>query len=1230
MSTVALTDALRETLGVFESVRPGTPLTTSEVTEDLDVGRRSTYSRLERLADHGYIESKEVGARGRVWWRPVRPAALGAGSEDAPVDYAAIAADLPGMGYRARFDGTRTVTYISDACARVTGYDPDDVASGAVDWEEDVVHPDDVAHVRQDVAEGLEQTGRFTTQYRIEDAGGEVRWLWEHGRDVGDDHAVEGIVVELTDETWTDAVVRESERTFRTLVDSVDECAIVTLDADGHVQTWNDGAQAITGYDRDAALGEHVETFYTPADREADVPDRALAEAASGEAVTDDEWYRRADGSRVYANVTISGIHDGAGSLTGYVMVVRDLQERRERERELARERDHFDSILENSPNGIAVFRPDGVADRVNTRFADLLDLDEEAVADYELDDIVLRDGDGDPIPSAERPAQRTLATGERVSDQRVTVENDDGRPRWLSVDTAPITFDDGVGVVASITDVTQLEAQARRLERRRSELESELEDVFARIDDAFYALDDDLRFTYVNERAAALLDEDRSDLLGSALEDAFEGDDQFVMGDVLRRAMETQESVSYEEYVPPLEIWLQFRVYPSESGLSVYFSDVTGRKQREQELEEYERIIETVDDGIYVVDRENRYRFVNDAFAAMIGRSPEALVGTPISDVFDEDVVEAGRAVERSLRSGDRDGMTVEAEIETDSGESFQAETRFALVSDDDDARRVGVVRDVSDRVERQRELERYETIIETVDDGIYVLDDEYRFVLVNDAYVELTGYTREELLGAHCSHVVGEDISRLASELSQELAGGEGDHAVVEAEIPRDEGDGVLAESKFTALNGSDDGYAGSVGVVRDVTERRQRERAIERHREHLVVLNDLSRVVRDITDAVIEQSTREEIERVVCEGLAGADSYQFAWTGEVDSKSDSLQFRTGVGVDGPPETTISVDPDDEVSACPAGMAAITRELQTAQTVPNARFDLWPDGGSEVESWAAIPISYGGTLYGVLNVATDRRNAFTGDEEAVVRHLGEVVGHAIAAVERKRALLSDEVVELEFAVRDYLDGLETSCATDGLLTLERWVPAGDDTYLAYGTERDGMLDTLDALVEERPHLREVTVLEESEDRTRFELRMVEPPILAAITDHGGYIEQAAIRDGDYHIQIHLATSADVRGVIELVQDTFEGAQLVSRRQVSRDTGYTRGTIQLLSERLTDRQRTALEAAFYSGYFEWPRKSSGQDVADSMDITPPTFHQLLRKAHQRLLESVLAGSTSG
>jgi len=61
--------------------------------------------------------------------------------------------------------------------------------------------------------------------------------------------------------------------------------------------------------------------------------------------------------------------------------------------------------------------------------------------------------------------------------------------------------------------------------------------------------------------------------------------------------------------------------------------------------------------------------------------------------------------------------------------------------------------------------------------------------------------------------------------------------------------------------------------------------------------------------------------------------------------------------------------------------------------------------------------------------------------------------------------------------------------------------------------------------------------------------------------------------------------------------------------------------------EDLTDRQRTVVKTAYYAGYFEWPRDSSGEEIAESLDIAPATFSQHLRTAENRIFGALLHDS---
>ncbi|QLD90076.1 PAS domain S-box protein [Natronomonas salina] len=158
---------------------------------------------------------------------------------------------------------------------------------------------------------------------------------------------------------------------------------------------------------------------------------------------------------------------------------------------------------------------------------------------------------------------------------------------------TEPGAFDDGdlmlAEIVASTLEVTfdRIDNQ-ERLEARKAELETELGQILDRVTDAFYAVDDEFRFTHVNERTEELLGYAESELLGESLWDVFpEAAEIDTVRTAFRTAMDDQEPTSYERYDETLDLWIEANLYPSESGISVYFRDVTERKEREQALEE-------------------------------------------------------------------------------------------------------------------------------------------------------------------------------------------------------------------------------------------------------------------------------------------------------------------------------------------------------------------------------------------------------------------------------------------------------------------------------------------------------------------------------------------------------------------------------------------------------------------------------------------------------------------
>jgi PAS domain S-box-containing protein len=148
--------------------------------------------------------------------------------------------------------------------------------------------------------------------------------------------------------------LRRSEERFRLLVESVEDYAIVMLDCAGHVVSWNQGAERITGYREEEILGCHVSRFYMPEAVDRGEPDEHLRSAVRGHPFEQCDWRVRADGLRFRAQVVVAAVFNGAPEPHGYSYVIRDVTEQLRVEEELRR----LGAVVESSHDAILSTTP--------------------------------------------------------------------------------------------------------------------------------------------------------------------------------------------------------------------------------------------------------------------------------------------------------------------------------------------------------------------------------------------------------------------------------------------------------------------------------------------------------------------------------------------------------------------------------------------------------------------------------------------------------------------------------------------------------------------------------------------------------------------------------------------------------------------------------------------------------------------------------------------------------
>src|SRR5437879_692793 len=145
---------------------------------------------------------------------------------------------------------------------------------------------------------------------------------------------ISAIVRDTTDRDRAAQLQRESDQLFRLMIDAVKDYAILTLDPNGFVVSWNEGARRIKQYTADEIIGQHCSVFYPPGDRDFR-PHAGLELVRATGRFEEEGWRVRKDGTPFWASVLIAGVHGPDGELVGFSKVTKDLTERKQAADEL-------------------------------------------------------------------------------------------------------------------------------------------------------------------------------------------------------------------------------------------------------------------------------------------------------------------------------------------------------------------------------------------------------------------------------------------------------------------------------------------------------------------------------------------------------------------------------------------------------------------------------------------------------------------------------------------------------------------------------------------------------------------------------------------------------------------------------------------------------------------------------------------------------------------------------
>lgn len=701
------------------------------------------------------------------------------------------------------------------------------------------IHPDDRDYVDEKWNEALE-TGKYDIEHRIiVDSG--LKWVREKSEiKFSDGEPVEAIgsTQDITEQKKAEEDLKESERFLDSILESVQD-GISVLDAELNIQFVNDTMKE--WYSENTPLeGKKCYRCYHNKNRPCD-PCPTLRCLESGN--TEKDIVPGLSGSKVeWVELFSYPIKDpNSDEIKGVVEFVRDITERKKKERELEEERNFLEQIAEMSPVCITKLNSDGEIIYANDRAEDILGLSKNEIKGRTYNDVEwsITDYDGDDFPAEKLPFNQVKEKGEPVYGIKHAIEWPNGESKLLSINASPI-YDDGEfdGMVASIENVTEKEKKERELKESRRRLKTLMDNIpgmaYRRLNNRNWTM------KFISEGCFGLTGYKPEELIDDEVisyKDIIHPDDREYVWDKIQNSVKEGEPFKLEYRIKTKEgdvkwVWEKGRKIDTdgEEFLEGIITDITDRKEIEKELkkseEKYKSLFYETPLGTFHYDKNGVITDCNQKFVDIIGSSKDVLIGFDMINRLEDD--ELLNEIRSSLETG-------EGHYEGDY-ESLTADKttpgRILLKGMQDENGKIyagiGLVEDITEQKEKEEEIEkekeRYESLFEENPEAIVEVDEDFNIIKVNSQFEDLFKYEEDEILGKDLDDLVvprdKKDEGKILNKRSRKK--GYFDHETVRIDKYDNEVDVAITGRPI-----EHEGKTHHLAVYRDISERREAQK-------------------------------------------------------------------------------------------------------------------------------------------------------------------------------------------------------------------------------------------------------------------------------------------------------------------------------------------------------------------------------------------------------------------
>lgn len=1054
---------------------------------------------------------------------------------------------------------------------------------------------------------------------------------------------------------------------FQTLATDIKE-GVLIIDTSGFVAFANTSIEQYLGYTPGELVEQPIHQLFAEDHRETALEE--ILPQTDGEHRSEHESveydrdgrnlvefvYVHADGHTVPLVSSVQKI-DHDGQLFMAVTLGHDSEHKQEVEQ--------YKTIVETAPVGVFVLDEEGTITGGNENAWELVD----HMADELLNEPFLTLVDEGIVTEAtiENYLDTVRALLSSKNDMDVgTIEAEitsfDGSQRTYLAHISLLPFEEEFsGTIVVFQDITDRIKRERAERRQSTAMDTSI--------DGMAITNEDGEFVYMNQTYAEFFGLDTpEDFFGEPLQSLYDDEqlqrfEETIWPTLNREGRWRGEAVA--ERVDGSTVIVEMSLVALEDGgIASVVRDITERKEREREARLQSAAIESSIDGIAILNEAAEFVYVNQAYTNLYGYDTrEEIVGEPFYALYDdEERQRLEQEIWPSLQTnghwrGESIGMRADGSV-------FPREWSLTVV---EDGGYISVVRDITERKKREHQ---FETLNETTRELMLAQDDQTIARLATEAIERVFGFTfscmrlfdssantlnyvvltdeAEELINSRQAFDMeatraGRAYRRADTVFNEQDEDNPGAHDLIRSSLHVPLGEHGVLSILTTAgeyIEETDVHLAELLAMdIERALDRTQREQLLHEHKEDLLhhrdqleTLDQINVLIRDIIHSLPRAQTREEIDQTVCDCLAESDLYDYALIGDREVTGEGITPRTGAGAEADFLRVLQGAAGSPRGSGDLGEAMRTGEIQITRQYSTTEHNamIAEEDRTEVETIATVPLAHDDRINGVLVVSSTRPDAFSEQERAGFSTLSGIISFVVAAVATKKLILSDTSVELELEVTDgtgffveVSDRLQSTCVLEASVTL----PEGN--FIQY-VDVDGASpeDIRDAITSVN-NIEECRFVSQEGDTCLIEVNTTEPTI-HALLEYGASVRTFTADQGKGRIIVEIQPDANIRTIVDTFRARHPTTEVVAKREINRPVQTGAAFRQTIDEHLTKRQQTVISAAYAAGYYDWPRKSTAEEIADSFGISSPTLHQHLRKAEQKLLTAFLDEGSGG